>query len=82
MIQIKYGIDTNSGRQFIVETFVAMTLLTMVTFIAQSAYRFRQTASMVINGIFLVFVLSSFYGLMWWGLPTRRGAARAARSGL
>ena len=31
---------------------VAMTLAAMVTFIAQSAYRFRQTASMVINGIF------------------------------
>ena len=54
---------------------VAMTLAAMVTFIAQSAYRFRQTASMVINGVFLVFVLWLYRD------SARREAARNRKKG-
>ena len=54
---------------------VAMSLAAMVTFVAQSAYRFRQTASMVINGVFLVFVLWLYRD------SARREAARIRKKG-
>merc|ERR1711977_200675 len=47
----------------------------MVTFVAQSAYRFRQTASMVINGVFLVFVLWLYRD------SAKREAAKARKKG-
>ena len=54
---------------------VAMTVAAFLTFVAQSAYRFRQTASMVINGIFLVFVLWLYRD------SARREAAKARKKG-
>lgn len=54
---------------------LAMTLAALCTFVAQSQFRFRQTASMVINGLFLLFTLWLFRD------SARREAAARKKTG-